>query len=476
MPKYDPSIAHYQKELKKFFSEKSWIVATGVVVASVNIAKDLRKIGAKKVLAIGVVRGTGNIDDTDPNIEIINLQQQTATDMMAAIRKEEMLLADLPTWVHKRIERFDPKNQARVIGNIFSTHSHIAGRKVLGARPESWQKLENKITIDNFWDEVGIPRSPSEIVDIHLHSLEELTQEIVPKYDWGMGTVWAGDNKEGWHGGAKLLRWVRTSEQAKQAYDFFTDKCDHLRVMPFMNGLPCSIHGWNFSTETIALRPCEMLVFQQHGSSKLIYSGSSTNWKPTEKTRKQMQDVAIKVGKHLKKTIGYRGSFTVDGIVTKNGFRPTELNPRFGAALNRMSASFEDLPLYFLHLCTAEDIELDYRPKHLQKIIVETVEETPVSRGMYTLEGTSNVTPQTLELIPDKENGWKIADESAENTCSIRLGQAPSGALIFATVHPVFVKKGFSVAPLLASMFKFAGKQWNLEVAKLIPAPDVERW
>ena len=475
MTKSAPRVSHYQTELQKVFANKRWIVATGIVIASINIAKELVQLGAQKVLAIGVTRGTGKIDITDDKIDIINLDATAQADMMGAIRKGEELLGNLPQWVHHRIAQFDPHKRTKVIGNIFSTHSQIGGRQLLGARPKSWHALEDKMLIDNLWDESGIERAPFEIVDIHRNTAVEIIQNIAPKYDWGMGTVWVGDNRDGWHGGAKLLRWVQTEKQARHAYDFFATKCNAIRIMPFMNGLPCSIHGWNFSEETIALRPCEMLVYRQANSSMLIYSGSSTNWKPAEKTRKQMHDTAIKVGNHLRKTVGYLGSFTIDGIVTKHGFRPTELNPRFGAALGRMSASVGGLPLYPLHICTAEGIELNYQPQHLRQLIVETVEANPLIKGMYTLEGQTIQEQKKLHLIPDQKTGWKIADDKAENTCSIQLGPAPSGALVFASIDPCFVKKGIAVASMLASLFEFAGKQWNVNIPPLLSSPDVER-
>ena len=33
------------------------------------------------------------------------------------------------------------------------------------------------------------------------------------------------------------------------------------------------------------------------------------------------------------RTVDFRGAFTVDGVATADGFRPTEVNPRFGAGL-----------------------------------------------------------------------------------------------------------------------------------------------
>jgi hypothetical protein len=333
--------------------------------------------------------------------------------------------------------------------------------------------------IDDLWDSIGIARAPSAIISLHEHSVEHITKTIIPNLDWGLGTVWVGDNKMGWHGGAKLLRWVQNMQQGQEAYSFLSTKCDLIRIMPFMDGIPCSIHGWVFPKETIALRPCEMVIYRENNSTQLIYSGAATNWKPTETTQQQMQDVAVKVGNYLKENVNYRGSFTVDGVISKHGFRPTELNPRFGGAMNRMAHSIPELPLYLLHLCTAEGISLEYEPQKLRDIIVNTTDENPLSKGMYILEGVYDLEPNKLHIIPKGQNDWEVIEDAdgtiQEKTCCLLLGPAAAGSLIFATIDSSFIAKGVSSAPLLASMFAFAAQQWDLDIPKLIPSPDLER-
>ena len=58
---------------------------------------------------------------------------------------------------------FDPHRQALVMRTIFSEGKAIDGRLVFGARPKSWQALEDKIVIDEFWDIAGIKRAPQKI-------------------------------------------------------------------------------------------------------------------------------------------------------------------------------------------------------------------------------------------------------------------------------------------------------------------------
>lgn len=467
-------IEHYKEQIRVRVSDRSWIVATGVVVASLKIAKDLRGLGATKVLAIGISRGTGSIENDDPYITLLDMGTTTVPDMMDAIRLEEQILGNLPDWVLEQVQMFDPVHEAHVVGNIYSGHEWIAGRKTIGYRPKSWQALEDKMIVDKLWDQAGVRRAPSRIVTLSECSFDVLWKSIVPTYDLGSGTVWVGDNKNGWHGGAKMLRWVRDRKDAELAFDFFVASCDVIRVMPFMDGIPCSIHGWVFKHKTIGLRPCEMLIFQREGISQLTYSGASTNWKPTETHRKEMVESVVKVGDHLRDTVGYRGSFTMDGVMTVQGFMPTELNPRFGGALNRMSASLRNLPLYLMHLCTVEDPDISIDPMSFRRLIVDAAEQNPIIRGMYLLEGLYGLDSDECTVVRNEVGQWQEADETSTNPCTIRLGAATAGTFIFVDVPEGHVPLGESAAPILSSLFTFAGQHWSLSIPTMIPSSNME--
>lgn len=82
-------VNHYRKEIGTVVAGRPWIVATGVVVGSVNIAKSLIGVGATKVMAIGITRGTGLIDISEENVEVVNLEVRSKADMMEAVRFEE---------------------------------------------------------------------------------------------------------------------------------------------------------------------------------------------------------------------------------------------------------------------------------------------------------------------------------------------------------------------------------------------------
>jgi hypothetical protein len=156
-------------------------------------------------------------------------------------------------------------------------------------------------------------------------------QRAAAELDRGDGTVWAADAREGFHGGASQTHWVRDDVSRERAVDELRSVCDRVRVMPFVEGIPCSVHGIVLPDGIVVLRPVEMVVLRR--GTDFVYSGCATYWDPGDDIRVQMRDIARRAGEQLAVEVGFRGTFTVDGVVGVDGFWPTELNPRFGAGI-----------------------------------------------------------------------------------------------------------------------------------------------
>ena len=71
--------------------------------------------------------------------------------------------------------------------------------------------------------------------------------------------MWSGDARDGFNGGGNFVRWVRDDRDRAAATAFFRPRCDRVRVMPFLEGVPCSIHGFVLPDGTAALRPVEIV-------------------------------------------------------------------------------------------------------------------------------------------------------------------------------------------------------------------------
>src|SRR5690606_41432700 len=60
---------------------------------------------------------------------------------------------------------------------------------------------------------------------------EAALRRAVAAHDRGSGTVWAGDNRSGFHGAATCVRWIRSDADVAEAIAFFGARCDRVRVM-----------------------------------------------------------------------------------------------------------------------------------------------------------------------------------------------------------------------------------------------------
>jgi hypothetical protein len=457
----------YREMLGSCYADRRWIVSLSVLAGATPVVDQLAEMGAESCLCIGGSRGTGDLPD--PEIAPVQIVLGTGGgDMLSAMRSFLDATIEVPDEVAKKIDDFDPQRTARVIGPIFDHGRPLAGRSKYGARPEAWQRLEDKTVIDALWDEIGIPRVPSRVVDAELESLQAASEALPAE----LGHVWVGDNREGFHGGATRLRVVRDADDARRAAEFLGTHSDRARVMPFLEGIPCSIHGIVFPDYTARFRPCEMLVFRRPERMELHYGRAASFWDPPEDDRAQMREVARRVGDHLREAVDYRGAFTVDGVMTAEGFRPTELNPRFGAALGVLTTEL-DLPMMLLNLAVVEGEDLDWRPRELERLVVERADAHRSGRGLAMVERDIDEN-HSAELVYDEDDGaWRLAGEDEEPDARAVLGPAPSGGYLSISLEPGRTPAGPSVAPRMAAALAWADAHWELDIGPLESARDV---
>lgn len=456
--------SHWVAQLRPRFAGRRWLIAMDVLQGATWQARWLREMGAPKAFVVAASQGTGPEPDPD-HAEIARLGV-TSGDMMSGIRAAEAALADVPAAVRARVDAWDPDGSARVLGTIFASGRPVAGRRYYGGRPEAWQALEDKTTVDALWDAIGVERAPAEVVPVQADALAEAAARL----DVGHGTIWAGDNRLGFHGGATVLRWVRSADEIAPAAAFLASQCDRARVMPWLEGIPCSIHGMVFPDGAVAaFRPVEMVVLRVAGTGRLQYAGAASWWDPPAADREALRAVARRTGAYLQRSFGYRGVFTVDGVLTADGFRPTELNPRFGAAMGVLCRGVPELPILMLHFAAIEGEALDWRPAEIEALVVG-------SSDRQRAAGCHLVAP--LRVGDTRSTRFRLADGVAE-ACEaggdggLVLGPAAGGGLLRVELDPERTPIGPSVAPRIAAAVALADQLWGTGVGALEPARDV---
>ena len=459
----EPSLV---EELRPLFSGRKLVLTGGPLAAMTGACRRVRELGAERPFLLATGMGTGELPGVyEAEWCVVEVR---APDVIAEIRAAMRMLRLLPGQVVAALDRWDPQRQALVLSPMFNELPEIAGRRVYGPRRPEWRRLEDKVVVDDLWDELGVARAPSEVVPADPAALRAAAGRL----DRGTGTAWAGDARQGFHGGAFGLRWVRVEEDVAEAVAFLAARCDRVRVMPFLEGIPCSIHGVVFPHGVATFRPVELVTLRRPGSSRLRYAGAATFWDPPDPDREVMRDLARRVGDALRERVGYRGAFTVDGVLSAEGFLPTELNPRLGAGLSIMTGALPDLPVSLLDRALVEAEPLAYGPDDLERQVLAAADQTRAG-GAWTV--TDRGPADATRELPVTFQGaaCRPAADGRPADGVLSFGPSGVGGFVRLALDPGRVPVGRSVAPLAVAAFALADEVFGTGIGPLEPARAV---
>ncbi len=241
----------------------------------------------------------------------------------------------------EELDRYDPDGRALVLVAPFLATARAGDRMVYGARRPEWVALEDKARDHLLLDAAGVAHP-----DFLLAPPErDVLTGAAARLDRGEGTVWAGDAREGVNGAGEYVRWIREAhvDDTHEAVTFFRAGCDRVRIAPFVEGLPCSIHGLVTDDGVAVFRPVELVMLRPSAGARFRYAGAGTFWDPAPVDGEAMRGAPRRVGNVLRERVGLRGVFGIDGILGEDGFVATELNPRFAAGLGYVMAALPEL-------------------------------------------------------------------------------------------------------------------------------------
>ncbi|HET9560065.1 MAG TPA: hypothetical protein VFS70_23250 [Actinomycetota bacterium] len=447
------------EELRPVFAGRKVVLTGGPLAAMTGMCRRLRDLGAERPFLLATGVGTGEVPGADEAEWCV--VEVRAPDVITEIRAAMRLLRLVPGEVVAALDRWDPERRALVLSPMFNELPEIAGRRVYGPRRAEWRRLEDKVVVDGLWDELGVTRAPSEVVAAEPAALRAAARRL----DRGAGTAWAGDARQGFNGGAFCLRWVRDEEDAVEAVAFLAERCDRVRVMPFLEGIPCSIHGVVVPHGVATFRPVEMVTLRRPGSNRLRYAGAATFWDPPEPDREVMRDLARRVGDGLRERVGYRGAFTVDGVLAAEGFLPTELNPRPGAGLSMMTRDLPDLPVALLDRALIEGERLTFGADDLERQVLRAADRVRAG-GAWTV--TEVATGATRDLPVVFEGGaCRPATDGQAADGMVSFGPSGVGGFVRVALDPARVPAGPSVAPLAVAAFALADERFGSGIGPL---------
>ncbi|MDF1562449.1 MAG: hypothetical protein P1V51_05355 [Deltaproteobacteria bacterium] len=474
--------SHWRSILEEVYGGgRRWLLAGDVLAPLTGLAATLGELGAGECFRLASSRGTGPLPEGQDHLALdLGVNHRAGQSLMDAIRAGQRALLELPLEALERIEAFDSAREARVIGTIFDDGNPVAGREKFGRRRPEWIALEDKTVLAPLWAAAGVEAAPERIVPGDAGSLLRAHAELDALVGEGLGTVWAGDNTEGWHGGAEATFWVPDDEAARETSARIAGRFEKVRIMPFLDGIPCSIHGVVFPDHVVALRPCEMIVLRRPDHSGLVYARAATFWDPPAADREVMRRAAKRVGAHLRESVGFRGAFTIDGVMSAGGFRPTELNPRFGAALGVMSRGV-DLPLMLTFLAVVEGVEADWRPEALEEALLTAADESRSGAGGGFPQITVSETREALLRFEEVDGALRaeLLDKPAEGAAEpegvdadVLLGPGPGGGYLNIALRPGRTPVGPSAAPRIAAGMACVDRAWSLGMGPAEAAPE----
>ncbi len=452
----------YRRQTDTFLEGRSWIIATDVLAGATPIVAQLHELGCR-VFVVAGTRGTGPTPDPDHADQF--LLGTSGESVMAGIRAFQAAMADPPSELCEVIDAWDPACEAEVLANFLNTNEPVCGRRVFGGAPAAWRALEDKIVAESLWAEAGISHAPSEVVDAQDPAAIVAAGARVGSDE---GSVVVGDNRQGWHGGGEYARYLAPNGDHAKSLEFMAANCDAVRVMPFLEGVPSAIHGMVLEDEVLAFRPVEMIVFRRPHRDQFFYAALTTLWDPPVDRRQEMRSAAIRVGALLREKVGYRGAFGVDGVMTADGFMPTELNPRFSGGLAMQAATAGDYPLGDINRLLVENQPLDLRPYELEAAILEGADRTRSARCNSPIRHIQ-ATDTTQLAIGWTGEAWEpTTGDTADAT--LRLGPAAMGALVWFSLNDGHsLEPGPAFAPTAAKVFALTDTLWDTRIGPLIP-------
>ncbi|MDP9333142.1 MAG: hypothetical protein M3Q30_07520, partial [Actinomycetota bacterium] len=287
---------HVRSQLRAVFAGRSVILAGGVAASAVQPVDQLRGLGAERFLVVSSGTGTGRGPD-GPDVELLTLERGgPAADLIASFREDEREIARPSDDVLDALRRFDDLGDAIVLVPPFLDVRKLGNRRVFGARRSEWVAIEDKTLADELFDATDVPRPPSAVVPADPSSISRAAAAL----DRGGGTVWSGDAREGFNGAGAYVRWVRDEADRREALDVLLPCCDRVRVASFVDGVPCSIHGFVVDAGVAAFRPVELVTLRAPSPPRLRYCGCATYFDPPADHVVTMRAAVRRVGEYLR--------------------------------------------------------------------------------------------------------------------------------------------------------------------------------
>lgn len=441
-----------RKVLRPVFSGRRCILVGGVFVGAHAAVRQLLELGATRpVLVVCDAIGVGPQPDPADGVPLLIDTRTVST--IETIRRFEQALAEPTVATRSTLDRFDPGRSALVLGSPFSTTASLAGRERLGFRRREWAAFEDKTQVTNLLAEAGAMPVSAEVV---RNSTDEIAGAM-RRLDGGMGVVVAGDTASGHTGFSEYTRWVVDPAEVEPMPD-----CQRVRVMPYLDGVPCSVHGLVIGSQVAVFRPVEMITLLDE-SRRFRFAGAATYWDPPPEHREVLRDLARQVGLRMAEIASYRGAFTLDGVMTPSGFVATEVNARWGGALGLVAGALSHVPLFAMDHALRQGVDVPVDVDTLERTLVHAADAKRGGAAYLSVAGQWG--RGDMEQAVRMDGTLSAPDEPWD--LRLQAGGLRGGVHVRVVPHPNLPPSGAPFAPLAAQGFSLCDQLLGTPVGPL---------
>jgi hypothetical protein len=467
MVRLDP----WERHLTEPVRGRKVIIAFEVLAGMTGLVQQLARWGSRPPLLIPDGRGTGAIPPVEAG-EVVMLDEARVESLTDQVRARMAPDEQLTQQVRDAVERYDPDCTAAWWVSPIGLNEPMLGRDVLGGRPRHQADLEDKLRVDDLLAAVDWPAAPSQVTSTAYDDLMQATLAVVDQTGVEQ-VVWVGDNRDGLNGGADYVRWVRSIDQARDAAEYFAARCDRVRVTAFLDGVPCSIHGIVLPDGIAVFSPMELIILREPGDGRFVYSGLGTTWQPGPHDAAAMRDLARQIGHHLQTTHDYRGAFGLDGVLTADGFRLTELNARFSGGLSRLQRIAPDSHLELVQLNALIGRDVGRSAAEIETRTMAVLEENRFVDVIAVAPMRLPDTGSAEVLVRAGEDRIEVAGPDDLVLGTVFAGPHPLGTFFRFMALDGVIQVGERGAPLSVLLREFANRTWDAGITPALIAPDV---
>ncbi len=360
-------------------------------------------------------------------------------------------------WLAQAADTFDPDRRAALVVPDPLDPPAAGTRSRIGRRPPGWRLLEDKALVDTVWDLLAVPRAPSIVVDIAdiATDLEALGALV----DRGAGVVCSSQSADTPMAGADGVYWWRRGQPPMLTNRQLAGRV-RVRLMPLFEGLPVRLHGLVTPTSVVGFPPMEVVALPRTEHGTFLCAGTVSTLAETAALTRCTE----RIGVALRRQFGYLGAFSVDGVLTEDGFMPTDLNARLTSAMEDRSSDLRVL-LQATNLLVREAVEPG--PDVVRKLS-DMIFSRKAEHTVYGAAATASVDAScSVDIRWNGDNLVPVHDGEADGT--LTLNPSLRGWQLTARLIVDRLPAGGPMGLLAVELFRFCDRNWGTNFGELEP-------